>query len=191
MSPEGKSADNIYLIGPRASGKTSLGRALAGSLNREFADLDREIVAAQGRSISRIVEDLGWEGFRRLETEALEEKAARSGLVVATGGGIVEQDHNREILRRSKAVFFLSASPGVFADRLRRDRDPGMRPSLSGKGALEEFEEIFYRRLPLYEACADYVLDGGKDIPGLVREVRALIAARENEQTDPGSGGEI
>ena len=63
--------ENIYLIGPRASGKSSVGRALAARLDWNFLDMDEEIVSRSGRSISAIVAAQGWEGFRQEESSLL------------------------------------------------------------------------------------------------------------------------
>ncbi len=167
--------DNIYLIGPRASGKSSLGRALAMRWGWSFGDMDEEIVHRVGKSIAAIVENKGWEEFRRQETVFLEQILGSFRQVVATGGGIVEKEKNREILQRAGRVFFLSGPVSVFVDRLRRDEDPEMRPSLSGRDTLEEFEGVFNRRFPLYMECADYVLDAEMGVEDLIEEIESIV----------------
>lgn len=167
--------ENIYLIGPRASGKSSVGRALAARLDWNFLDMDEEIVSRAGRSISAIVAAQGWEGFRREESSLLREIKDGEKLIVATGGGIVERERNREILQKAGKVFFLSGDVAVFKDRLRRDDDREMRPSLSQLGSADEFDRIMQKRLPLYFQCADYVLDANSGIADLVQEISNIL----------------
>lgn len=166
--------ENIYLIGPRASGKSSVGRALAARLGWSFLDMDEDIVSRSGRSISAIVAAQGWEGFRQKECSLLREIKDGEKLVVATGGGIVEREENREILQKADKVFFLSGDVAVFKDRLRRDDDQEMRPSLSDRGSADEFDRIMQKRLPWYLQCADYVLDANSGIEELVEEIAGI-----------------
>jgi shikimate kinase len=167
--------ENIYLIGPRASGKSSVGRALTARLDWNFLDMDEEIVSRSGRSISAIVAAQGWEGFRQEESSLLREIKDREKLVVATGGGIVEREQNREILQKADKVFFLFGDMAVFKDRLNRDDDQEMRPSLSDRGSADEFEQIVQKRLPWYFQCADYVLDANSGIAELVEEISNIL----------------
>ena len=82
----------VYLIGPRASGKTSVGRELASRWSCPFCDADQVLSAALGTTISSFVEKHGWQAFRKKEKEILcnlSEQYAKIPAVVATGGGIV------------------------------------------------------------------------------------------------------
>jgi shikimate kinase len=166
---------NIYLIGPRASGKSSVGRDLALRLGWNFLDMDEEIVSRAGQSISAIVAAQGWQGFRQVESSLLREIKDGEKQVVATGGGIVEREQNREILQKADKVFFLSGDMAVFKDRLGRDENPQMRPSLSERGSVDEFEQIVRDRLPWYFQCADYVLDANSGIADLVEEITIIL----------------
>ncbi len=86
-------SSTVYLIGYRASGKTTVGRALAARLCRDFVDTDHLVEAEAGREITAIFEQSGEETFRHLESEILRRVCERSAqgeeLVVATGGGVV------------------------------------------------------------------------------------------------------
>ncbi len=95
---------NIALIGMAGSGKTTVGRCLAQRLGRSFADMDDEIVKKAGKSIPEIFAGDGEEKFRELETEVLRELSAQSGLIIATGGGVVTKERNLPLLRRNSRI---------------------------------------------------------------------------------------
>ena len=80
---------NIYLIGARGCGKTTLGRRLAARLKRPFVDTDARIRLATGRTVAEIVEQGGWDAFRDAEEMELSKVAVFTGQVVSCGGGIV------------------------------------------------------------------------------------------------------
>ncbi len=148
---------NIFLIGPRACGKTSVGRALAKRLGMAFVDTDHELVRTVGMEIARYVEENGWEGFRDREAETLARIAGEGVRVVGCGGGIVLREENRAVLSTG-IVCYLKTAPEVLADRLMQDPNEAQRPSLTGKSVVDEVREILAERASLYEACADVVL---------------------------------
>ncbi len=148
---------NIFLIGPRACGKTSVGRALAKQLGLDFVDTDHALVASVGMEIAEYVDQKGWDGFRDKETETLERVAGEAVRVVGCGGGIVLREQNREILKGGM-VLYIKTAPEVLAERLMRDPNEAQRPSLTGKSIVDEVREILEERAPLYEGCADVIL---------------------------------
>jgi len=148
---------NIFLIGPRACGKTSVGRALAERLGVDFVDTDHVLVKNVAMEISEYVEQNGWDGFRDKETETLERVAGEGVRVVGCGGGIVLREANRDILK-SGLTIYLNTAPEVLAERLMKDPNEAQRPSLTGKSIVDEIREILAERAPLYEGCADIVL---------------------------------
>src|SRR5690606_7251568 len=101
--------DNIFLIGMMGAGKTTVGRALADRLVRRFADTDRVLVERTGVPVATIFEIEGEEGFRRRESAVLAELAAGQGMVIATGGGAVLAEANRETMRSHGTVIYLRA----------------------------------------------------------------------------------
>lgn len=151
---------NVFLIGPRACGKTSVGRALAARLDVDFVDTDHELVAFVGMEIADYVEKKGWDGFRDKESETLERVSSEGPRVIGCGGGIVLREQNREILKNG-VVLYLKTDPEVLAERLMKDPNEAQRPSLTGKSIVDEVREILAERSHLYEGCADSILPQG------------------------------
>lgn len=147
----------IYLIGPRASGKTTLGRRLAERLSRPFVDLDAMFLERTGETIADLVAREGWDAFRRTEAAILAEVGAVPGQVVATGGGAVLLPENREILAKG-LVLYLQAAPERLAERLLADMNEAQRPKLTAMGLTDEIVATLREREPLYLACAHAVL---------------------------------
>lgn len=163
--------DTVFLVGLRASGKTSLGRLVAERLGLPFADTDQLVVQKAGRSIAEIVEAHGWDEFRKLETEVLREVAGRP-MVVATGGGIVLTGENRDLLKQGGPVFYLLATTLLLVDRLTRDMDPASRPPLTELPLTEEMGQLREERDPLYMEVARFVLHAEESLEELVAEVQ-------------------
>lgn len=161
------SATIVALIGPRCSGKTSVGRVLARQLGWAFVDLDDEIAAthAAERSIERIpgagevLAEVGETAFRAMEERVLRERLAKGGpVVIACGGGVVELASTRQILARRATCVWLRVSATELARRMRAD--PTIRPSLTGGDPVEEIETVLARREPLYAEVAAITIDG-------------------------------
>ena len=138
---------NIVLVGMPGCGKTTVGRELARLSGKPFVDLDEEIVRRAGKSIPDIFREEGEAAFRELEAQVLADVCARSGQVIATGGGAVLRAENRAAMRRTGQVYFLCRN----LEELPTDGRP-----LSQKGSLEEMYRV---RKPLYSAAADAVID--------------------------------
>lgn len=144
---------NIILIGPMGSGKTAVGRLLAKLSGRSFYDTDAEIEARTGVDIPFIFEKEGEEGFRRRERNVVAELARHSGIVMATGGGVVVDPENRSALQARGHVVYLSASLETQLERATRSR---RRPLLETSDPEARLRELMAIREPLYCAIADY-----------------------------------
>jgi len=168
---------NLVLIGCRACGKTSVGKALAGALARPFVDLDEVLVAQAGRSIAELVREEGWQGFRRREHEIVQHYARLPGQVLAPGGGVVLDPENVKILREHGLVIWLTANPATLGQRLRGDQGSGeFRPSLTGRDPVAEMEQVLAEREPLYRAAAHLIVDTtGLSIDQVVKRIWAAI----------------
>lgn len=151
----------IFLVGPRACGKTTIGRLLAQRLTLPFIDTDHYLLEQAGRTVAQIVEAEGWSGFRKRESDALRAVAAihPEGAVIATGGGMVLDERNRAFMREQGHVFYLSAPVEALATRLSSNPLTAQRPSLTGADIRDEVRQVLQERLPLYHATAHHHLD--------------------------------
>ena len=142
---------NIVLVGPMGSGKTTVGRRLAHELNQDFFDTDHEIIDKTGVTIDHIFDIEGEEGFRERESKILENLCQMSNIILATGGGIVIKPKNREILKNSGLVVYLSSSVDQL---LRRTAKSKTRPLLENSTDrrktitdLVEARDLYYREV--------------------------------------------
>lgn len=175
----------VALIGLRASGKSTIGRALAQRLGRAFVDLDDEIVrlveqdsAAHGRaSAGELFAQLGEPAFRDLEERALVRVLdSEVACVVATGGGVVERASNRERLARDATCVWLVVSLAELARRMRASTT--VRPSLTGKDPILEVGEIERRRRAWYADLAHLQLEcDALTQDAIVRRIEEWLAA--------------
>jgi shikimate kinase len=143
---------NVYLIGPMGSGKTSIGQRLAKMMGLEFLDNDQELEKQTGASVGLIFDLEGEEGFRKRETAMLKKLVARQNILLATGGGTVVREENREMLRDSGLVVYLRTSVGQQLRRLSHDKS---RPLLQSANREEKLARLAEERNPLYEQLAD------------------------------------
>lgn len=142
---------NLVLTGFMASGKSTVGRLVADRLGREFIDTDAVIEARTGKRISDIFAEEGEAAFRRLEKELCRELSAPRRLVIATGGGMLLDDENRELIERGGRVICLMVEPEVVIRRLAGCAD---RPLLAQEDPLLAARRLLEGRLPLYRSFA-------------------------------------
>ncbi len=165
---------NIVLCGMMGVGKSTIGIKLAELTGRRWVDTDGIITARYGR-ISDIFEYYGEAHFRSLETEVTKEYAKQDGLVISTGGGLVLNYDNCELLKKNGKLFFLRASLETILERVYADET---RPLLRGADNAEErLKGLLFERLPVYEHVADYIIDtDGKSVEQTAAEILALAA---------------
>ncbi len=148
-----KGKQNIVLIGMPSSGKTTVGKALAKALNRDFVDTDFKIEEKYGKSPKEIISELGEEFFRTAETDAITEVSKRQGIVIASGGGSVLREINADLLKENGKLVFLEKS-------LQNLASTDSRP-LSDN--LSKLEKMFSERTPIYKKYADLTVDANAD----------------------------
>jgi shikimate kinase len=158
---------NLFLVGPMAAGKSSIGRRIARRLGMEFIDLDDEIVRRTGASVNLIFAHEGEAGFRERESATLADIARRGGIVLATGGGSVLAAPNREVLQQRGFVIWLRATVGQQLARTGRDHS---RPLLNTPDRRARLEVLAREREPLYAAIADLSFEGDGSGPGPASE---------------------
>lgn len=146
-----KKTENIVLSGMPGAGKSTVGKLLAKELNREFFDLDEEIVRASGRSIPEIFATDGESVFRTLETRVLREGLTnKKNIVLATGGGAILRNENVDLLHRNGRIYFIDRP----LEALLPTED---RPLASSVEAIKKRYEERYDR---YCRTADCRIDG-------------------------------
>ena len=144
---------NIFVIGLMAVGKSTVGRHLSEALDMPFIDSDHEIEERAGAEISWIFDVEGEEGFRDREEQVIDELSQRDGIVVATGGGVVKRQANRDHLAARGIVIHLDCPLDKLLDRTSRDK---RRPLLNGPNREKVLRSLMNERAPLYEEIADY-----------------------------------
>ncbi len=163
-------SNNLFLIGPMGAGKSVLGNRLADQYRLEFIDLDASISTTAGISISDIFAQRGEPGFRQLESTALEHLSQNSGLVMATGGGAVLAEANRQLLSVRGFVLYLEIDIDTQLQRLVGDTQ---RPLLDDVDPRIQLQVLSQQRKPIYQQLADCTLRVGTDLP-IDTETRAV-----------------
>jgi shikimate kinase len=141
----------IYLVGMPASGKSTLGKALARTLGYQFTDLDELLVKQEGMSIADIFQQQGEEYFRLREHQVLQQTDWEK-TVMATGGGTPCFHNNMHWIRQHGFSIFLDVPPEVLARRSMQQK--GLRPllgQLTGQDLVLELERKRVERLPFYQ----------------------------------------
>lgn len=184
-----KKLRKIALVGLRASGKSTIGRALATRLALPFVDLDHEVVTQANipglDTCAEVLVALGEPAFREIETLALRAVLARRGrIVLATGGGVVESPVNRGLLAGQTTVVWIKVGVAILQARLRNE--VSVRPPLLGKSTVDEVPLIAARRAPLYAEAANHVLEADVGDPDTLAERIQDLLAREGA----GGGGD-
>lgn len=172
---------NIFLVGPMGAGKSTIGRQLAKKLRRRFWDSDREIEDRTGVSISWIFEMEGEAGFRDREQKMIDELSGQENVVVATGGGAVLVETNRQILADRGTVVYLAAKPEQLYRRMARDKS---RPLLQTGDKRQQIKQLMAQRDPLYREIADIIVaTGEQSVQRTVNEVIRQLEQMEKDNT--------
>ena len=166
---------SIFFVGLMGAGKTTIGRLLAKHFNMTFYDTDHEIERRTGVNIPLIFEVEGEAGFRRREFSMLEELSRMPNIVLATGGGAVLSQQNRELLKQNGTVIYLRANVQELWQRTRNDKN---RPLLQNDNPRAKLEQLFSERDPLYQEVADMIVDtGGQPVSAIVHHIEHLLTS--------------
>ena len=145
---------NIFLIGPMGSGKTTIGKQLSKKFGLEFYDCDHDLERLSGASVNLFFDLEGEVGFRLREKKVLESLTARTGVLIATGGGTVCNEENRQLLKSRGFVVYLKTTVENQLKRLSQDKS---RPLLQATDREKRLRKLAEVRNPLYDEAADLV----------------------------------
>ncbi len=170
---------NIFLIGPMGSGKTTIGKHLAKILMLDFYDCDHELERITGASVNLIFDVEGEEGFRLRESRLLKQLSKKNGVLISTGGGVICREKNRRVLCSRGFVVYLKTSIEKQLKRLSQDKS---RPLLQAEDRTQRLLDLARVRNPLYDATADLVFTARSSS---VHATAKALAAAILETVDP------
>ena len=138
----------IFLIGPMGSGKSTIGKVLSEKLEYDFYDTDKLVEKVVGKKIKEIFDQNGEQYFRLKESEELDKTRKLKNVVIATGGGIIENEKNRLFLKDEKKVIFLDSSLERQYDRTKESQK---RPLLNNGDSMKILKNLYQKRLSFYQ----------------------------------------
>ena len=150
---------NIILVGLMGAGKSTVGKTLAKRRHMQFYDSDQLIEERTGVDIPTIFEIEGEEGFRDREQQAIADLADMNDAVIATGGGSLIREENREKITQSGIIVYLCASPEQLYARIRYDKN---RPLMQTRNPRQTLAKILKAREADYLATANLTIRTGK-----------------------------
>ena len=158
---------NIVVTGFMGTGKSTVGQLVAEKLGRPYLDTDEEIVRRIGMSIPEVFQRDGEERFRHIERRMCRFLAAQGGYVISTGGGMLVDESNRDVMLASGFVVCLNATPETIAERLKADKTE--RPLLKG-----DWRILLAKRQPAYSAIPNQIDTTGKTPETIADEIIQL-----------------
>lgn len=173
----------IFLTGFMASGKTTVGLALAEALHKSFFDLDLEIEARLGKTIAQIFQDEGAAFFREIEREVLNELSQIKDAIIALGGGTLLEYENLQVVQHSGLSICLTTSPEEIWKRIENTDKQHLIAGPDRQGRMLSSTNQIYRRIeslmlirkPGYDQ-SDIIIDSThKTIPQIVQEILILL----------------
>ena len=165
---------NITLVGMPGVGKTVIGSEIAKLTGRKFVDIDKEVETIAGMSVSRIFNEYSEEYFRDLETQVLKKYAKETSLVIATGGGSVLKEENRDAIRANSFVVELKRP----FDLLEKSERP-----LSIKAT--SMEDLYKERKSAYDLTKDITIENNDTIENIANIILDKVGEHyENENNN-------
>jgi len=170
---------NIILVGLMGCGKTSVGKVLARLLDKTFVDSDHEIERVTGVRIPVIFEIEGEAGFRAREHKMIAQLVKQDDLLLATGGGAILSQENRDLLKANGTVIYLRAPVKSLLKRTQRDRN---RPLLRVPDPAAKLTELYELRDPLYREVAHLIFDtSNQSVRTLAEQIEAKLKSASDE----------
>ena len=172
-----KRSRNVYLVGPMGAGKSTIGKYLADEMKMMFYDTDAEIEKRCGADIAWIFDIEGEEGFRKREEGIVHDLTELTGIVLATGGGVVESAQNRNRLAARGTVIYLNVDLEQQVDRTLKDKK---RPLLQNVDKREVLVELNAIREPLYKEVADFeVITNDRSVRTVANEIIKMMSEED------------
>ena len=171
-TPAKRPSGNIFLVGMMGAGKTTVGKLLAQHSGKTFVDSDEEIQRRTGVTIPHIFDVEGEAGFRQREANVIQALVKLDNIVLATGGGAVLSEQNRDALRCNGIVVYLKSSVHDLWQRTRHDHN---RPLLQTADPRARLKDLYEQRDPLYTQVADLIVPTGK------QSVHSLVLQLQQE----------
>ncbi len=166
-------SDSIIIIGYRGVGKTTIAKILAEKLSRKVTSTDEEMVKRVG-NMTEFVRLQGWEKFREIESEVIQNITLEKG-IIDCGGGVVEKERNMAELKKRGTVIWLKATASTIRERI----SDSERPALTSKSLEEEVDEVLERRKPLYQKAADFEITAeNKSSEQVAEEIITLLGLK-------------
>ena len=149
--------DNIVLCGFMGCGKSTVGKNIARKTGKKFLDMDSYIEKKAGMTVSEIFDKYGESAFRDMEHEACKELSEMKDLIIASGGGAFTFERNVEVFKGKDTIVLLDVPLNIIKYRLRNDKT---RPLLQRPDKDKAMQELYDKRLPLYQSAADIIVSG-------------------------------
>jgi len=171
-------SSNIILVGLMGAGKSTIGRSLAKKLKKGFFDSDRVIEERTGVDIATIFEIEGEQGFRDRETQVIKELCEKDNIVLATGGGSILRQENRDCMKTSGQVIYLCTTAELLYSRIRYDKS---RPLMQTSNPLKTLKNLLEDREPYYEDVSNLkIITGKQKATVIVKRVEEALKKIEN-----------
>ena len=163
---------NIAIVGFMGTGKTSVAKALAKELGKEYVNIDELVEKMEKRPIKDIFKDSGEAYFRKVEKEAVKKVSQKTDQVIDAGGGVVLDEENMAVLKKTGLVICLWADPEAI---WQRTKDHDHRPLLNVTDPKKRIKELLDYRRPFYEK-ADYHVDSTDgNVAVIVDKIKGII----------------
>ncbi len=150
----------LILIGPMASGKSTIGKKLSKRLNLDFLDVDEQVEKSAGVSIAWIFDVEGEKKFRERESKELINSLEANNCVIATGGGVILVEKNRSLLKKGTVIYLETSIQTQLERTLNDNKRPLLQKSDNAEQTLRELKQI---RDPMYKECANITIKEGKN----------------------------
>src|SRR5947209_8716132 len=184
----------LFLTGLPGSGKSSVGRSIASMLGWNFIDTDDLLAAQGGVSVGQVLVELGEERFRQLESEVLQAAAAQERVVIATGGGVVISNANRQLMRERGLTVYLEVSVETAWQRIQQHLQHSgasvVRPLVVGDDGPQRLRRLYETRRAWYEEAIVHI-DTEQHSPEMLAQRLVAFALASGLLASPNGAREV